>query len=63
MAIVSKKLVREIAKENNRRVSPAFITALETHVEELIKKACRVHNGGRTTLDAEVATWVGIIKD
>lgn len=50
--VVSK--VRAIAKANGKRVSKEFLTELDRRVNAKIEAACRVHNGGKVTLDGVV---------
>lgn len=43
-----------------RRVGAPFLDVLEAHVCRKLEAACRVHNGGKITLDATIAGHVGI---
>jgi len=52
--------VRKYLKEKEKRVSPAFLYALEAFIQRKIDQAAAEHNGGKKTLDAEVAGYVGI---
>jgi hypothetical protein len=52
--------VRRLAKENGKRISPEFMAQLEGFLRRKIAAACAVHNGGRKTLDASIAGYVGI---
>jgi hypothetical protein len=50
--------VRARVNENGKRVSEEFLLALDDMVRSRIDAACRVHNGGRKTLDAPVLGFV-----
>jgi hypothetical protein len=59
---INKKAVKEIAKPYKKRVSQEFIDILNNFVIRTIISACNVHNGGKVTLDAEVAGFIGLTK-
>lgn len=50
--------IRKRATQNKRRISKSYIASLDSQVEELIDRACAVHNGGKKTLDACIAGLV-----
>jgi hypothetical protein len=50
--------VRKRIKHNGKRVSEEFILALDAFIRRKIDAACRVHNGGKKTLDASIAGHV-----
>lgn len=52
--------VKRLAKDYGRRVSAEFLQQLDAHVRRMVRNACQVHNGGKVTLDASVAGFVGI---
>lgn len=52
--------VKELCKSNNKRMSKEFLDSLDRHIRHKIELACKVHNGGKKTLDATVAGFVGI---
>jgi hypothetical protein len=55
--------IRQLVKSKGRRLGKDFLHALDVHVAEKIEAACRQHNGGRITLDRDVAALVlGKIK-
>jgi len=54
------KAVREACKENGRRVGKDFLSLLDEHIQESLRLACEVHNGGKKTLGADVAGYVGL---
>lgn len=58
--LLKTKLVKQIIKDGGRRVSPAFIEALEEHVKYLILTAVGTHNGNKQTLDESVAAFIGL---
>ncbi len=57
---IRPSVVRKFLKEKERRVSPSFLYALDAFVQKKLDEAAKVHNGGKKTLDAEVAGFVGI---
>ncbi len=46
--------IRQLVKENNKRVGTGFLTVLDKHIEEIVQSCCRVFNGHRVTLDETV---------
>lgn len=59
---INKKAIKEIAKLHNKRVSKEFIKILDGFVTRKIESACKIHNGGKVTLDAEIAGFIGLTK-
>lgn len=57
---VRSSKIRQAANRQGRRVSKSFIHALDAFVQRKIEAACRAHNGGKKTLDFEIAAYVGI---
>lgn len=57
---VRPSVVRKYLKEKGRRVSPSFIYALDGFIQKKLDQAVAVHNGGKKTVDVEVAAFVGI---
>jgi hypothetical protein len=57
---VRPSVVRKYLKEKERRVSPSFLYALDAFIQSKLDQAAKVHNGGKKTLDSEVAAFVGI---
>lgn len=51
---LNQAAVRKLVKENGKRSSQEFLLALDDLVRSRTNAACRVHNGGRVTLDASV---------
>lgn len=60
MKFIKPSQVKRYIREHDRRVSAAFIQLLDDFVRSKIDEAVVQHNGGRRTLDAEVAAFVGI---
>lgn len=60
LKFVKASQVRKYCNERGRRVSPDFLTVLDSHISRKLTKACSVHNGGKKTLDPYVAGFVGI---
>lgn len=59
-ALLKKDGVRRFAREHGKRLGKDFLRELDGFVEEKVRAACDVHNGGKKTLDATVAVFVGI---
>ena len=53
--------VRTLVRSRGKRSSHAFEMLLDALVKDKIERACAVHNGGKITLDATVAAYVGAI--
>ena len=47
--------VKLLARSNGRRCSKAYLIQLDALVGRKVEAACRVHNGGKITLDATIA--------
>lgn len=60
--LIKASLVRKLAKQEGRRISKQFLVLLDDYIRMKIQQACRVHNGGRITLNAEIAGLVGLSK-
>jgi len=52
--------VKEYLHDRGRRLSPAFITVLDAFIQRLLDRAVNTHNGGKVTIDADVAGFIGI---
>jgi len=59
LAYLNASAVRKVCKENGKRAGRDFMFNLNAKVCEFVQDACKVHNGGRVTLDAAVAGIVG----
>ena len=57
--LIRRSVVRRYIKARGRRTSNAFLVVLNDHVAGIIERACKAHNGGKITLDAAVAAYVG----
>lgn len=51
---LNQAAVRKLIKENGKRSSQEYLLALDDLVRSRTNAACRVHNGGKKTLDASV---------
>lgn len=54
---IKSSSVRKLAKQNGKRVSADFLSALDRYVEQKVILACAEHNGGKKTLDAGLAAF------
>lgn len=54
---IRPSIVRRLVKSNGKRVSKAFLYALDAFIERKVIAACNEHNGGRKTLDASIAAY------
>ncbi|MEI6194387.1 MAG: hypothetical protein WCS42_08655 [Verrucomicrobiota bacterium] len=61
-AFLNCSAVRRFCNERGRRISPEFLRLLDLHLRQKLTQSCAVHNGTRQTLDASVATFVGLTK-
>lgn len=62
MRFIKESNVRIYVKEisnGNKQVGRDFLFALDAHIEALVKRSVRVHNGGHKRLDAAVAEYAG----
>lgn len=60
MKYVIESHARALANQLGKRAGKDFLFALDVHIERMIKKACETHNGGKKTLDKDVATYIGL---
>jgi hypothetical protein len=49
--LLNNAKVRRLAHEHGKRVSEEFLAQLEGWLRRKIEAACKVHNGGKKTLD------------
>lgn len=54
--------VRTYVNRQGKRCSREFLALLERFIAIKLETACQTHNGGRKTLDAGVAGYVGLAK-
>ena len=50
--------VKKLIKSHGKRTSKDFIEALDRYVERAVLRAVAEHNGGKKTIDADVAAYV-----
>ena len=60
MKYINTKAIKSKFHENNKQISKDGLLAIDIKVEQLIEKACRVHNGGAKRVDDVVINYVGI---
>ena len=60
MSFLNKKAVKELCQKKGRRAGKDFIDRLDYTVERMVEEACKIHNGGKVTLDNEVASYAGL---
>lgn len=59
LAYIKPSAVKRYAKTaHSKRISKEFLAALDKFVEEKVRAAAEVHNGGKKTIDASVAAFV-----
>lgn len=56
---IKVKAVKDLVKAGGKRCAKSFIIRLDDHVQVLIQRAIKEHNGGKKTLDLMMAEWVG----
>lgn len=57
---IKPSAVKKYIRENKKRVSPTFLVAVDRTVGKFLKEAVQVHNGGKKTLDVDIAAFVGM---
>lgn len=57
---IKANAVKKYVKEKGRRTGKDFLAALDDHIKHKLDVAARTHNGGKLTLDATLAVFVGI---
>lgn len=55
--IVTSK-IRKHCNHQGRRISRDFLVSLDSHIQDVLDRACATHNGGKKTLDLFVAQFV-----
>jgi len=55
--------VKDLCHKHGRRAGKDFLRALDSFVRSKIETACGIHNGGKKTLDLDVAEYSGIRTD
>lgn len=62
MKYINQAQIKKLANANGKRVGKDFLFQLDLMIEAKVLKACKVHNGGKKTLDESVAHYLGISK-
>ena len=57
---INIKNVKKRFHENNKQISKDGLMAIDIQVEQLIERACRVHNGGAKRVDDKVINFASI---
>lgn len=52
--------IKKYVHDKGRRVSPSFVYALDAFIQRLLDRAIAQHNGGKITIDAELAGVIGV---
>lgn len=58
--LIKASIVKKMVKASGKRTSGQFLEALNAHVNKKVEAAIQCHNGGKKTLDHEVAVWCGL---
>lgn len=56
---INEYQIEEFCKKHGRRAGKDFKSHINGFIMERLKKAIEIKNGGKKTLDAEVAQYVG----
>jgi len=54
------KAIKTYVKAGGKRTGKSFINRLDDHVLVLLQRAIKEHNGGKKTLDTEIAAYIGV---
>lgn len=54
MRYINATNVKKLAKLSGRRVSKGYLLQLDIWIEAKVQSSCRLHNGGKATLTAEL---------
>jgi hypothetical protein len=54
MRYINVSTIKKLAKAKGKRVSNAYLLQLDCWVEAKIESSCRLHNGGKATLTADL---------
>ena len=57
--LIKPSAIKRIVKEKGKRTGSDFLESLNNMVHSKIASAVQIHNGGKKTLDREVAVLVG----
>jgi len=59
MKYTNVSAIKKYCKDKERRVGKDFLNQIDIMIEEKLQSACGIKNGGKKTLDREVAIYVG----
>lgn len=62
MKYIKESKVRKRVNSLGKRAGRDFLLQLDIMIEQKVKQACEVHNGGKKTLDESIAVYVGIAE-
>ena len=54
MRFIKPSVVRKLAKEHGHGCSKEYLLTLDAWIEEKVISSCRLHNGGRKRLTADL---------
>lgn len=54
MTYINVSNVKKLAKKAGKRVSKGYLLQLDIWIEQKIQSSCRLHNGGKATLTADL---------
>jgi hypothetical protein len=54
MRYINVSTIKKLAKTKGRRVSNAYLLQLDCWIEAKVESSCRLHNGGKATLTADL---------
>jgi hypothetical protein len=57
---IKNSAIKKYLKERGRRVGKDFIHALDVFIQDKLDQAVKVHNGGKVTVDASIAGYIGL---
>lgn len=52
--------VKKLARAKGRRIGSDFLAVLDSFIARKVELACMTKNGGKMTVDADVAVYVGL---
>ncbi|WKZ71142.1 MAG: hypothetical protein QY331_07740 [Melioribacteraceae bacterium] len=62
MKYINQTNIRKLVNSQGKRAGKDFLLQLDIMIENKVKQACEIHNGGKKTLDESIATYIGINK-
>lgn len=57
MRYITVANIRKLAASQGKRVGKSFLLGLEIAVEQTVRSACKIHNGGKKTLDDSLISF------